>query len=230
MEQGWSVKQLIREIVLSHVYQLSSEHDDACFNADPENLLCWQMAHRRLDVEAIRDAILAISGKLERTPARGSVVAKIGDANVGRDAKSEQMLDEESFHRSVYLPILRNHLPEMLRSFDFAEPSIIVGRRDVTTVPTQALYLMNSPFILEQSATLAERLLEQSTDDAARVERAYQLTLSRSPSEAEATRASKFIESCAAQLDARSDKQRTRDAWASLCQALFASAEFRYLE
>ena len=109
-------------------------------------------------------------------------------------------------------------MPDSLRLFDFAEPSIIVGRRQVTTVPTQALYLLNSPFILQQSGHMAKRIVEEGADSPQdQVRRAFGLTLGREPSDAELQRMQAYIESRDKNLD-------------NLCQVLLASAEFRYLE
>ncbi|GIT29568.1 MAG: hypothetical protein Ct9H300mP1_16140 [Planctomycetaceae bacterium] len=128
------------------------------------------MNHRRLDAESIRDAILTASGQLDPTPRKQSIISEIGDANVGRNANLTRRINESNRHRSVYLPIVRNRLPEMLRLFDFAEPSIIVGRREVTTVPAQALFLLNSSFVIEQSDHMARRILA-AADDPARCDR-----------------------------------------------------------
>ena len=227
---NWSVKALIRKIILSRTYRLASTPQPANSAKDPQNALFWRMNHRRLDAESIRDAILAASGQLETTPPKRSVVAEIGDANVGRAGGTLTKLNAASRHRSVYLPIVRNALPEMLRLFDFAEPSIIVGRRDVTTVPAQALFLLNSPFVLEQSDHMARRILASADDDAGRVARAYGLTLSRPPTKRESITAITLVKDHLASLpgqDTDGDRQR---AWSSLCQALMACAEFRYLQ
>jgi vancomycin resistance protein YoaR len=135
METGWSVKRVIRDLVLSRAYQLSGNHDAMNYRVDPENRLCWQMTHRRLDAEAIRDAILHASGELDLRPFDGSVVHGLGDLDFGQNNKDfAARSGAVATHRSVYLPIIRNSVPEALRVFDFAEPSLIVGRSlDVPT-------------------------------------------------------------------------------------------------
>jgi hypothetical protein len=214
---GWSIKKTIRRLVLTHTYQMSSAHDEANFQADPDTTLWWRVPPRRLEAEAIRDAMLAVSGKLLTTPPRGS----LSTGEVIR--KKEIAVGREQPYRSVYLGIIRNGLPESLAIFDVADPSLVVGQREVTTVPSQALYLMNSPFVQEQARALAERVLANGGDDEARVERAFRLTLARSPSTAEQATALAYLR--------ETTTARSRAiAWSSFCQTLLACAEFRYLQ
>jgi len=149
----------------------------------------------------------------------------------GNDSAIE---DADSTHRSVYLPIVRELVPPVLDVFDFAEPTLVTGSRDITTVPTQALFLMNNSFVLDQSHRLAEKLLAApKLDDAGRVDLAYRLALSRPPTPTETARALQYAASYARDDssvgNAKSGNNPKTDAWASLCQALFCSAEFRYL-
>ena len=224
---GWSIKQAIREIVLSRTYQLASSGNADNFKKDPENKLLWRANVRRLEAEALRDAMLSASGELDVEPVKGSAVAKAGNGNVGRGVTIPRDSLENVSHRSVYLPIVRNLLPEFLRAFDFAEPSMIVGRRQETTVPSQALFLLNSPFVIKQASAMAKNLLaEGKSAPETLVEKAYERTLSRPPSEEELLQAMKFHQiasSAKGELD-------SSDALAHLCHALFASAEFRYLD
>ena len=229
---GWSVKQLVRSIVLSRTYQLSSAHDSAANETDPDNLLLWRASPRRLDAEAIRDAILATSGQLDLAPPKTSFVATVGEGYVGKGIKPEAFSDYESNHRSVYLPIVRDCVPDALDIFDFAEPSLVVAARDVTNVPAQALYLMNDSFVRAQSAALAKRILASPLDYPQRIKLAYQLALSRSPSDAELVRANQYLLNEARGLIPTKNNDKTSAAeqsWSTFCQALFACAEFRYL-
>ncbi len=224
---GWSIKQAIREITVSRTYRLSSSENPENFKKDPENKLLWRANVRRLEAEALRDAMLFASGELDVEPVKGSAVAKAGNGNVGRGITIPKNSLENVSHRSVYLPIVRNLLPEFLRAFDFAEPSMIVGRRQETTVPSQALFLLNSPFVIEQASAMAEALLaEGKSAPETLVEKAYKRALSRHPSEEELSQAMEFYQI------ASSDKgeQDSPEALAHLCHALFASAEFRYLD
>ena len=222
MAEQWSIKKLVRAIVLSHTYQLSSAHDANAFAADPDNNLLWRANQRRLDAESIRDAALAASGQLDLSPARGSVITELGNTDIGRTAQ-RGALRAESRHRSVYLPIVRDMVPEALDLFDFAEPSLVVANRDVTNVPSQALYMLNSAFIRDQSAALA-KLIAAEADTARRVEAAYVRVLSRPPTAAEQARAGQYLAKLTAEPGCTADT-----AWTTFCHALLASAEFRYL-
>jgi cytochrome c553 len=219
-DSGWSIKKLIRQIVLSRAYQLSSQFDANNFEADPDNVLVWRMPNRRLEAEALRDAMLAVSGQLDLTPPRGSPVERGGEGPIGFRVRAGQLPTSDN-HRSVYLPIVRDLVPEVLTLFDFPDPSLIIGERATTTVPAQALYLMNNPFVIRQAEALADRLLVATGDDNALLTRAYLLCYSRSPSEKELKTARELL------ADYTKKKSR-RAAWTALCQALLASAELSH--
>jgi hypothetical protein len=226
IEDGWSMKKLIRGIVLSRTYQLSSAHDPANVKTDPDNLLLWRMQQRRLDAESIRDAILSVSGRLDLKAPEGSSAAPLP----GKGAKGGNATAKDSAnHRSVYLGVPRGApLPEALAVFDVANPNLSVSQREITTVPAQALFLLNSPFVIEQAKLTAQRLLAApNLDDAARVTLAYQLAFARPATDAERTRSLNYI---AQMTQSSRDKNAAQAAWGSFCQAIFASAEFRYLE
>ena len=229
VKNGWSIKKTIRSIMLSRAYQLGSGTDAKAAAIDGENHLLWRSNHRRLEVEAIRDAILVASGKLDRSPGVKSIVTKVGNGDIGRNLDTSRFQTTD-VKRSVYLPIVRGAVPEMLRVFDFPEPSIISGQRDQTTVPTQALFMMNNSFVTQQSSHLADRLFaEAGMGDDERLALAYQLTLGRDPSEQERLKCVDYLSEARAVLGGGSKDADTR-TWASLAQALFASAEFRYIE
>ncbi len=230
---AWSVKALVRSLILTHAYQLRSAHESFAKELDPDNRLVWRQTPRRLDAEAIRDAMLAAGGQLQLAQPRGSLVAMIGDGAIGRGLKAEVFTAYQSKNRSVYLPIVRDGVPEVLDVFDFAEPSLVIAARDVTNVPSQALYLLNSPFVREQSLALARRVLATPLDFPSRIHLAYQTVLGRPATEAEFARAHTYLLSEARGLI--SEKSSAKDpaaeaAWGTLCQALFACAEFRYLK
>jgi Protein of unknown function (DUF1553)/Protein of unknown function (DUF1549)/Planctomycete cytochrome C/EF-hand domain pair len=219
VKDGWSVKKLIRSIVLSRAYQMSSQFDEKNFETDPDNILVWRMPKRRLEAEAVRDSMLAISGRLDLTPPTGDIVAQAGEGNAGprlRGAANQAMTDS---HRTVYLPIVRDQVPEMLTVFDFPDPSLIVGERAITTIAAQSLFLMNNPFVIREAQTVADKLLVSSDSDKDKLKRAYQLCYSRPPTENELENAQSF-------LAEYGKKQPGRAAWIAFCQALFASAEF----
>jgi hypothetical protein len=219
-DNGWSVKKLIRTIVLSHAYRLSSQFDEKNFEADPDNVLVWRMPKRRLEAEALRDSMLAVADRLDLTPPKGSPLERGGEGGVGFRFRGGE-LGGSGNHRTVYTPIVRDLVPEALTLFDFPDPSLIIGERATTTVPAQSLYLMNNPFVIRQAEALADNLLSGKGDDAARVARAYEICYSRPPSAKEVATARKFIADY-------TEKKSARPAWAALCQALLASAEFSH--
>lgn len=228
---GWSVKKLVREIVLSRTYRQASAYNPKAFHVDPENRLLWRASKRRFDAEAIRDAMLAVSGELDAARPPGSLVAKeIGDRPVsliGLDSRLPADLDG-SRHRSVYLPVLRDRLPDVLELFDFAEPSLVTGDRETTNVPTQALYLMNGPFVQARAKALAARLAREAGDDDRRIRLAFQLCFSRLPDAGETESAAAFLERG---MDLAGDGETLRrQLLEAYCQALLATAEFRNLD
>jgi hypothetical protein len=230
MDNGWSLKQFVRQVVLTRAYQMSCHAHEQGLAADPDNNLLWHQNQRRLEAEALRDAMLVASGEIDLTPGVGSVVAQVGDGDIGRNLRAEQFTTDDA-KRSVYLPIIRNEIPEALQVFDFPEPSIIAGQRDVTTVPTQALYMLNSPFVLDRSKALAQRVLgeEGLKNDAERVSRAFRHALCREPSPEELASAEKFIAETVA-LSANQDMDARLKAWMGFTHVLLASSEFRYLQ
>ncbi len=215
---GWSVKRLVRRLVTSRAYQLDSRAAEAAKTRDPENILLSHAPMRRLDAEAIRDAMLSASGLLDLQPPHGSAVTRLGDGPVRRMGTDRR--EPAARKRSVYLPVVRGFVPEAMELFDFAEPSLPIAERDVTNVPAQALYLMNSAAVDAAARALARRVLDtRATDRAGRIRWLWLETLGRAPAEAEVHRASEF-------LDANGGPLR---AWPVLAQSMLACAEFRCL-
>jgi hypothetical protein len=229
-DDKWSIKRLIRSIVLSRVYRLSSAHQADNYAADPSNKFLWRMERRRLDAEEIRDAMLAASGAIDLKRPEGSPVLELDNGPV-RGGKGLQDVRKPSNVRSVYLPVLRGSVPEVLTVFDGADPSLIVGKRDVTTVATQALFLMNNPLIATQAERMARRILQpKDLDQSARIDLAYRLALGRPPDEHEKTSVSRYLVEYRQSLEKGQHKGNPQiAAWATLCQTLFASGEFRYV-
>ena len=222
-EHQWSMKKMIRTIVLSRTYQLSADHDASAMEIDPENQLLWRRTRRRLEGEAIRDAILTASGTLHRKPPEGSIVFKTGDRII-RDNFTVDEFRVPTIHRSVYLPIIRSGIPEMLNVFDFAESTLVVGRRNTTTVPAQELYLMNSPFVIEQATAFAKSLLKDDSTTDEKIQQAYQRALARPASSEEVNRSINYLKGM------KEDNIEEDKMWTTLCHALFLSAEFRYVQ
>ncbi len=227
---GWSIKKLVREIVLSRTYRQSSEYRADAFRTDPENRLLWRASKRRLDAEAIRDAMLFVARELDTSRPVGSLVGtKIGDrpiSLIGLDPSIPADLDG-SRHRSVYLPVLRDRLPDVLDLFDFAEPSLVTGDRETTNVPVQALYLMNSSFVQSRATALADRVQKEAGTHEERLSHAFELCFGRAPDTEETQFAKAFFSR--EQLNANADDSY-RKRLVTYCQALLATAEFRNLD
>jgi len=197
VQNGWSVKKLVREIVLTHAYQLGAQESPANAAIDPSDRLLWRHAPRRLDAEEIRDASLAVAGKIDLSPPQASPAKdlKVRElANNGPVANQLSAFARASLHRSVYLPLLRGLTPTSLEVFDFADQGMVTGSRDATTVSTQALYLLNDPFVRRQSLALAQRVLgQEKLDDVGRVNLAYRLGLGRAATPQEIERVARFL-------------------------------------
>jgi len=195
--EGWSIKKLVRELVLTRAYCLSSDVTDANRLVDPSNRFVWRHSPRRLSAEEIRDGMLLAAGVLDpkrpgASPANELKMVEMRDN--GPEAATINTKANVSTHRSVYLPLLRGVTPHALEAFDPVEQSLVTGTRDATTVPGQALFLLNSNFVRKQSLVLAEKLLaEKDASDANRLEAAYRRALGRSPSEKELDRARTFL-------------------------------------
>jgi hypothetical protein len=229
MEHGWSVKKMIRGIVLSRTYQLSSQHLPANYEIDPDNRLVWRMSRRRLSAESIRDGMLAISGALETERPYASPALELGRGEVGRRLNLAP-LRKQSQSRSVYLPLVRGVVPEMLSVFDVADPELPTAQRDVTTVATQALFLMNADFVREQARGVSARLLEEDNSESDQIEQAYLLILNRPPTPSEKSLATNYLtEFRERQTDkAKTARESQTDGLTGLAHALFSTAEFRY--
>ena len=235
MEDGWSTKRLVRQLVTSHAYRMSSKADAKALEVDPDNALLWRMPKRRLPAESIRDAMLSASGQLDLAPPVGSPVAYL--EGVDRNPVVERALAGESRSRSVYLPVLRDRVDEMLDLFDFAEPAYVTGDRDETSVPTQALYMMNSPRVVAAADAMAGRVLAEARSEQERIARAFQLAVGRRPTQSEVTAVRSFFDDFAgAQTGTKGRaakaqaKGQERAMWAAFCQALMQGAEFRMID
>ena len=222
MDENWSIKTLVRSIVLSRTYRLSSVPVEKNAEVDEGNQLYWRANLRRLEVEAIRDSLLAAGDMLILKRPSGAPFDASFQGDISRVNRNKKGVNDPVMEpiRSVYLPIFRSKLPGMYTAFDFAEPDQVNGLRDVTTVAPQALFMLNNPFVLEAAERAAKRILEQDLqNDEVRIRYAYAYTLSRYPTKAESERALAF-------LGEGSDRE---SRWIALAQSLYASAEFRYV-
>ncbi len=234
---GWSIKSLQRAILLSATYQMSCAHDAQAAQVDPDNRLLWRQNRRRLEAEEIRDALLRISGQLD--PATGgSALAKLGLGNkddLTDKGRLKLITDhyQTMMQRSIYLPVIRGemHMAELLESFDFPGRDEMSGRRSTSITAPQSLFLMNAPFVLDQTRHTAEKLLAEAVaDDSARARRLYQTLLGRTPPDDEIRPALDYLQSFEAALTEEPDAQvRRARAWQSLCHALLMLNEFVYL-
>ncbi|MEM1293733.1 MAG: DUF1553 domain-containing protein [Verrucomicrobiota bacterium] len=208
IKNQWSTKALVREIVLSRTWQMATAPKDP---SDPGNELYHHFPLQRIDAETLRDSLLAISGTLD---------SSAGGPSLPSGFRSEFGYQFKSLKRSVYIPAFRNTMHEIFGKFDFANPNFVVGQRSQSTIPTQALYLTNSPFVHEQSRLAAERLAQdepQSSD--ARLFLAYQRILGRAPTAPEMELSNRF-------LSAHEDEL---EAWSGLVRGLFSCVDFLYI-
>ena len=226
VQNGWSTKWLIRQMVLSQTYQMSGTNLPAGEAIDPENRLRWRMTRRRLTAEAFRDAILSVSGTLTHNRAE----SLFPETARNDTALQKTSLDVPSLlnppFRSVYIPVLREEgRNPLLQAFDFANPSFPVGKRNQSILPTQALYLMNSEFVMEESEKAARRLLRENpaATEEDLLNQAWLRTLARLPDESERTMALDFLQQ-------PENAVKPSAAWARLFHSLFASIDFRFLK
>jgi hypothetical protein len=223
--EGWSLKKLHRWIMLSNTYQASSENRPESAAIDPENKLFWRQRRHGLDAETLRDSMLLASGLLDSSPGAGHPFPPV--AQWGFTIHYPFQAVYETRRRSVYLMVQRSRRHPFLTLFDGSDPNISTAVRDTTITPTQALFLMNSPFVHEQAAALAAQL-EQEQDGGARLILAYKKTLSRAPMEAEVQDARAFLHSYRERLAGQTNAEAS--AWAALVRVLLTSNEFLYVD
>ena len=215
IESGWSLKSLHRLIMDSATYRTSSAISDEAFEEDPENRLWSRFERRRLTIEELRDSYLRISGRLD--PAVGGDT-DLGSGDLVEFDRNNRRIDPDNYtRRSLYLPLMRNKLPNLLGLFDFGDATTASGQRSVTNVAPQALYLMNSGFAHGAAEGVADALGGPASD---RVDQAYRRVLARPPSTEETDRAIGYVRAYSVE----------RQGWTSLCKMLLASNEFHYVE
>ena len=187
------MKSLIREIVLSRTFALSSDYDEAAHAIDPDNRLLWRAHRRRLDPEALRDAILMAAGQLELSPMASSV-SYLGDQATAV-GKNEVRRRTDFPNRSVYLPVIRNDLPELFEVFNFADPHATTGARPNITAATQGLFLLNDEMVMNAAEATARQLLTDPTTggDESRVDQMFEQILGLRPDEAERSELLDFV-------------------------------------
>lgn len=229
MEDGWSMKSIIRRLVLTRTYRMSTDFNQANYQRDPDNEFLWRATPRRLDGEAIRDSILAVSGQLDlKRPA--SAVMEFGDGELGRKSAPNLTLNAPPY-RSVYLPVVRERAEELIRLFDGADANLVTGHRKTSNVAGQALYLMNSEFIMKQSDAFAADLRRSHSSTKNRINDGFVRAFGRPPTSGEFKAGIDFYNQfqVAALRETGSRSQVDYLFLSAFCQGLFASAEFRYL-
>ena len=221
VREGWSTKKLIREIILSDTYQMSSQASPEAAEKDPDNRLLSHARLRRLEGEAIRDSMLAASGRLNPTMYGPSVPVHLTPFLDGRGRPASGPIDSDG-RRSLYIAVRRNFLSPMMLAFDTPSPFSTVGKRTVSNVPAQALILMNDPFVHQMADTWGKALAASTGTVDDRVTRMYQQAFTRAPREGE-------LQSCREFLKTQADPSKPA-AWAALAHVLFNVKEFIYVE
>ena len=225
VRSGWSVKQVHRRIMLSDAYQRAGDGPaPQAREGDPTNDSYWRFDRRRLSAEELRDALLVVGDTLDRSPGGGHPFPPEATWNFTQHAPFNTFYATN--RRSVYLMVLRNRRHPFLGLFDGADPNTSTPERQVTTVPTQALYFMNDPFFHEQAAAFADRLLAQPDDS--RVKAAFRLAYQRPPTPREQAGAQRFVSAYLSELGDIPAGDRQRQAWAAYARVLLGSNEFLY--
>jgi len=237
VRDGWSQKKFIRSVVLSRAYRLGSVNDALALKTDPENRLLWRMNRQRLDAEAMRDAVLAITGELLRKSGGPALVLEKAE-NCGSLALKgvnpptyahKVPRPAQEFERTIYLPVMRLGFagPDRVRNFfDFVNPAQIAGQRPQTTVPTQALFLLNNDMLRKGAGVLAKNLTATQPGRDARLDELWLRVFNRPITPAERGDASAFLDKLGPLLRSHPDAEAL--TWQELCHSLLASNEFIY--
>jgi hypothetical protein len=220
MSSGWSVKAMHRMILLSSAYQMSSLGSEAASKADPTNKLLQHMPVLRLEAEAIRDSILATSGTLDGTLFGPSIPPHISQYQDGRGKPKTGPLDGAG-RRSIYIQVRRNFMTPLFLAFDYPTPISAIGSRTVSTVPSQALMMMNNEFVAQQASKWAERVISETPDATQRVQQMYVTAFARPAEPSEVASILSFIKAQGARQE--------QAVWSDVAHVLFNSAEFLYV-
>jgi len=219
VRDGWSIRRLVRRLVMTRTYSQSSRYDEATFTIDPDNRLLWRASRRRVSAESMRDTLLIAAGQLDTTPSTAPM-AGFGVLVSQNVPTPVEIKIDKTPRRSIYLPVIRGELPALLTTFDFADPDLIVGRRESTNVPSQGLTLLNNPDVIQWCRAAAKRLIDANSPDEARLQAAYHAILQRDPTDQESIWMTEFIGGFDEELE----------GWAKAVQALVASTEYRFLD
>jgi hypothetical protein len=229
VENGTSLKALHRLIMLSSTYQQNSLPAAATAERDPENRLWGRFEVRRLEAEAVRDALLAVAGSLDRT--QGGSLLQVKNREFFFNHTSKDNTEYTSHRRSLYLPIVRNNVYAALALLDYPDAAVSSSDRATTTIAPQALLMLNSDLVSQASAGLADRILSPSEPDDARIASLYRLVYSREPTAGEVAAAQSLLRDANDVLlttESDADK-RSRLAWEALCHSVLVANEFVYV-
>lgn len=225
---GWSLKWLHRQIVLSATWQQGTQPSETTITRDLDNQLWSRYPVRRLEAEAVRDALLAVSGQLSHEP--GGPVLTVKNRGYLFDHTSKDMTQYTSLRRAIYLPVIRNNVYDLFQLLDFPDPANPNGDRNTTTVAPQALLMLNSDIVLDAGDQMAQRLWAEVPDDeTARLQRMTQLAFGREATSRELADHRKLLHDLAEALTDADSNTKQQQAWSILCQTLLASNEFLYL-
>lgn len=225
VEQGWSLKKLHREIVLSHTYRQGSVNDNpGIMKVDPQNVWLGRMPIRRLEAEAIRDAMLVVSGQLKTGTFDEGTMPYLTSLMQGRGRPSVTGPLDGAGRRSIYQSIRRNFLPAMMTAFDFPTPFTAIGRRSVSNIPAQSLTLMNDPLVKELAQKWASSMVKQYPDVDQRIEFMSLMAYGHPPSQALLKNVKEYL----TVIEKNNISEETK-AWTGIAHALFCSKEFIYL-
>jgi hypothetical protein len=230
VEGGWSFKSLHRLIVLTETYQLASTDGDdaAAFEQDPNNVLLWRYARRRLDAESIRDSILAVSGQLQKEQPAAHDIDPWYKHRYSLNAPFHKEIATN--HRSVYLLTQRLFRHSLLGLFDSPDRNTSTARRDSSNVPSQALFLMNSPFIKQQATALAQRVIVEDRNDESRIDQLYRLIYSRPVQDVERNEVMTFLKQYREAGGTPHVSETAPVEYVALCRTLLTSNEFFFVD
>ena len=228
IKNNWSLKYLHRLIMHSRVYQLSSEDEARAVESDPENRLHWRFSRKPLDAESMRDAMLAVSGNLDRAMPGAHPFPDVGTWNYTIHNPFYAVYDTN--HRSVYLMQQRNRRHPYLELFDAADPNVSIGKRQQTITPTQALYLMNSEFVHAQAHRLAHRIAIKYPSRPERIRYAFELALGKSATTKEIRSATEFLARYILELGRSTEGDAQKQAWEAFSRVLLTSNEFLFVD
>ena len=222
---GWSMKSLHRRILLSSTWQQSATASAEALRIDPENRLFSRTAIRRLEAEAVRDSLLAVSGQLDVT--MGGSLLTLKNRAYFFDHTSIDKTTYDSRRRSLYLPVVRNNVYDVFQLLDFPDPAVSSGNRSSTVVASQALLMLNSELVMDSASKLAGLLLTEPGSDEERLTRLYVLALGRPPNRRERALDTELLARLASMSGPKRDR---REVWASFCHVTLAASEFIYVK